>query len=140
MGVKNDACLLATLAAVNADNDSFIIQVRDAAQKDDTECTLTECNSAGCPANGEDLPLTLRPCWQIKDDVTKVEDIILLSQRMVMPHEMRKQVLKALHVSHQGQVRILRRARRTVYWPHHAGYPYSCGAVRALCRTPGLPG
>ena len=125
-GADIDACLMATLAAVNADDDSgetimedaHIVQVRDAGQKDDTYRKLKECISSGFPARRENLPLTLRPYWQIKDDLAIVDDIILFGQRMVIPLAMRKQVMKALHVSHQGQVRTLRRARQTVYWPN----------------------
>ena len=64
------------------------------------------------------MPLTLRPYWQIKDDLAIVDDIILFGQRMVIPLAMRKQVMQALHVYHQGQVRTLRRARQTVHWPN----------------------
>ena len=123
-GADIDACLMATLAAVSADDDSgetimedaHIVQIRDAGQKDDTYRKLKECICTGFPARREDLPLTLRPYWQIKVDLAIVDDIILLDQRMAIPLGMRKQVMKALHVSHQGQVRTLRRARQTVYW------------------------
>ena len=79
---------------------------------------LKECVCTAFRVHRKDLPLTLRPYWQIKDDLAIVDDIILFGQRMVIPLAMRNQVMKALHVSHHGQVRTLCRAHQTVYWPN----------------------
>ena len=44
----------------------------------------------------------------------------MASQRVkgLITNAMCKQVLKAVHVSHKGQVLTLQRARYTVYWPN----------------------
>ena len=54
---------------------------------------------------------------------------------------MRKEVLKALHASHQGQDRTLRRARQTVYWPNITNDIRNTVAQCARCaeRRPSQP-
>ena len=42
---------------------------------------------------------------------------MLLDCRVVILKSMRKDVLKQLHASHQGQDRTLHRARQAVFWP-----------------------
>ena len=39
------------------------------------------------------------------------------SGRIVVPREMRREVLKMMHAAHQGVTKTLRRARQTVWWP-----------------------
>ena len=52
---------------------------------------------------------------------------------MVIPNSMRKDMLKCLHVSHQGTEATLRRARQTMFWPcmavdvkHNIGNCHAC--------------
>ena len=41
----------------------------------------------------------------------------MYGSRVVIPATLRKDILRQLHASHQGQDRTLRRARQMVYWP-----------------------
>ena len=121
---------------------AHIVQVRDAGQKDDTDRKLKECICTELPARREDLSQTLRPYWQIKDDVAIVYDIILFGQRMLIPLVMRKHVMEALHVSHQGQLRTLQRAQQTRYTGQTSRRTFVQGwrsvSVGAYARPPSL--
>ena len=46
------------------------------------------------------------------------DGIIVHGSRIVVPTSMRKEVLQALHRSHQGIVRTKQRARQCVFWPN----------------------
>ena len=43
--------------------------------------------------------------------------MLVNEKRIIIPTEARAEVLRDLHLAHQGVVRIKRRARNTVYWP-----------------------
>ena len=64
------------------------------------------------------LPEKLKDFWVFKDDLTNFKGFVLLNEkRIVIPAECKDDVLKDLHLAHQGVVRMKRRARNTVYWP-----------------------
>ena len=45
------------------------------------------------------------------------EGLVLYQTRLVIPRTQRKDILRRLHLAHQGIERTKRRARQTVYWP-----------------------
>ena len=50
--------------------------------------------------------------------MTNFEGFVLLNEkRIIIPFECRDDILKDVHLAHQGIVRMKRRARNTVYWP-----------------------
>ena len=64
------------------------------------------------------LSSEVRPYWNIRDEFTVDDGIVLWGARMIIPASLGKEVLQQLHASHQGQERTLRRARQIVYWPN----------------------
>ncbi len=64
------------------------------------------------------LPDGLRHYKQVYHELSVTdEDLILRHQRLLIPRTYRKEVLRRLHLSHQGIERTLRAARQKVYWP-----------------------
>ena len=60
----------------------------------------------------------VREYWSvIKDRLTITQDVIMLVSHILIPKELRKCVLQALHTEHQGVSGIKARANTTVYWP-----------------------
>ena len=53
----------------------------------------------------------------IIDRLSTDKGLVLLDQRIVVPRNKRKEVLKKLHASHQGIEKTKRRARQSVFWP-----------------------
>ena len=55
--------------------------------------------------------------YSYKDELTIHEGIILRGARIVVPKEMRDEMLNKIHIGHQGINSCLRRARELIYWP-----------------------
>ena len=53
----------------------------------------------------------------IKHDLWVSDNLVMYGSRVVVPAQLRQEVLRELHTAHQGQDRTLRRARQAVYWP-----------------------
>ena len=43
--------------------------------------------------------------------------LVTCGSRIIVPHEMRAEMLQYIHEGHQGKERCLLRARNTVFWP-----------------------
>ena len=71
----------------------------------------------GFPEQKTDLDEDMREFWAERENFALDGDLVLMKSRIFVSKESRKKVLKDLHVSHQGQERTLKRARKAVYWP-----------------------
>ena len=90
----------------------------------------------GFPANKKDLQDCLKPFWNIRNELSIEDDLVLKGYQLLIPKEARKIVMERLHDAHQGIVRTLRRARNTVYWPAMSSdiknIIYSCEACQTV--------
>ncbi len=64
----------------------------------------------------------LKEFYDVKDRLSVVNGLVTYTfetgaPRLVVPRNLRKDVLKNLHAAHQGEESILARARTSVYWP-----------------------
>ena len=76
--------------------------------------------TSGFPLNRDDWPDSIKPFHKVHKDLTAVEDIVMLQNRIVVPESCRQQVLSHLHASHSGTKGMLQRALMDVYWPDYA--------------------
>ncbi|XP_055923337.1 uncharacterized protein K02A2.6-like [Eupeodes corollae] len=60
--------------------------------------------------------------YKIKDDLHVIDDILLKSNRIVIPSSMRKEVLKLIHEGHLGIQRCQSLAKDIVFWPNINNY------------------
>ena len=88
-----------------------------AAATDDEYHDLIRLISDGFPHSRQDLPPLMRPYWSARDQLSIDEDSILCGCRLLIPHPLRREVLRTLHSSHQGIERTKRCAHLAVYWP-----------------------
>ena len=91
--------------------------ISDAGNNHPAYQQLKEMLSTGFPEERSQLPPDLHPYWDVRQDLSVDQGIILLGQRLVIPAPLRPSVLRSLHASHQGETRTLRRARQVVFWP-----------------------
>jgi transposase InsO family protein len=59
----------------------------------------------------------VRQYYPIRDDLTVEEGLLLYGTRLVIPEEMRKEILEKLHDGHQGIVKCRAMAKCSVWWP-----------------------
>ena len=63
------------------------------------------------------LPSVLRPYWQVQNELTIQNGLLLKGVRLVIPTCMRLAMLDKLHEGHHGVVRCRSRAQSSVWWP-----------------------
>ena len=97
--------------------DLILEDLKEAARVDDEYQALRELVRVGFPKNTTKLPLGMQPYYRYRNDLSEHDGLILLDQRIVIPKARRGEVLRRLHLSHQGIVKTRRRAQQTVFWP-----------------------
>ena len=112
--------------------ESFRLQeLRKYAEEDSTYQQLLHYVKEGFPDHRSQLSEECRPFWGVRSDLSLDDGMIVYGCRLVIPHQMRRQVLTQLHESHQGSVRTKERARLIVYWP---GLDNDIDNVISSCR------
>ena len=85
----------------------------------------------GFPDSKEQLDESLREFWPHRDDLYVIDGVVMYQNRVVIPPDLRKEVLQALHSAHQGTTGMTHRAQSSVFWP---GITTDLAATRANCR------
>jgi hypothetical protein len=96
-------------AAVFTSDPRFAVLV---AAIDDKYNFLRDCVLSRCR-----LPLILSSYQDVFAEMRVEEDLIMISNRLVVPREARGDILMSLHASHSGYVKTLQLARQTFFWP-----------------------
>ena len=73
--------------------------------------------STGFPCDKKNLPTNLHEFWPHKEMLSIKSGLITCGNRIIVPKEMRPEMLQYIHEGHQGKERCLFRARNTVFWP-----------------------
>lgn len=101
------------------------IQVTDSKLKQFQECTVRDpvlnvimsfCKN-GWPSDKKDVPAEVRFYFKLRSDIFVEDDIVFLNGKIVVPVELRKEMLCKIHESHFGMEKSKLRAREILYWP-----------------------
>merc|ERR1711963_636556 len=71
----------------------------------------------GEPIDTEDMPLLVKQYKRYLDQMTIIDGVVMIGQRIVIPTTLQPEILKALHAAHQGITMMCQRAADTVFWP-----------------------
>lgn len=92
-------------------------QIRQVTGKDPTMQTLAEIIQRGWPDTRDDVPISARAYWGFKDELTLQDGLIFKGNKVVIPGQMKKEMLRKIHCSHQGPEACIRRAKDVIFWP-----------------------
>ncbi|XP_054282050.1 uncharacterized protein K02A2.6-like [Macrosteles quadrilineatus] len=82
------------------------------------ECQmLVKYTENGWPKYKKDVPESMRKWYTFKDDLSIIEDLICYKERIIIPFELRKDIINKLHDGHFGSTRTVLRAKQSVFWP-----------------------
>jgi transposase InsO family protein len=98
--------------------DTTIEELKKATREDVVMTNLYNVINDGWPEHTSKVPDTLKTYWKYRDELTTHQGLILKGSRVVVPLELRKEMLKRLHRSHQGIENTTKLARDTVFWPN----------------------
>ena len=95
--------------------DPHLERIKAVASTDEEYQALLKALSEGTTLKG--LPQNIQMYKNFLDEISQNDGILLYNQRLIIPRQLRKEILQTLHSSHQGIERTLRRARKAVFWP-----------------------
>ena len=106
--------------------------VKCAAEKDKEYKSLVSQVRDGFPEERKLVVMVLRDFWRHRGDFTLVDNVVMFKDRVVVPKELRKVILEALHAAHQGVFAMQLRADKSVWWP---GLSSEISQLRKQCVT-----
>ena len=107
-------------------------QIRHHGSTDTDYSSLLQTIQDGFPTARENLPANLRPFWEVRNRLSHWNSIIMLDKRLVIPKNLRHQILQALHSAHQGCTGMQARVNDCIYWP---GINKDIHRIRDCCKT-----
>ena len=92
-------------------------QLRKSTAQDEKLTRLKGYISTGFPCDKKNLPTDLHEFWPHKEMLSIESGLITCGNRIIVPKELRPEMLQYVHEGHQGKEICLHRARNTVLWP-----------------------
>ena len=105
--------------------------VKEATSKDEDLKNLARYIVEGFPEKRSELPPNLQGYWNVREDLSVFESVILYKRRIVIPKILRREVVEILHSAHQCPTGMNSRASTAVYWP---GMHNDISNARDKCR------
>lgn len=90
--------------------------IQHATFSDQTMLTLLNNIQEGF-TDRQSLPSNLKQYEKLKRFLTTVDGVILYKKRIVVPPQLRADILESLHSAHQGVSSMMSRAQASVFWP-----------------------
>ena len=92
-------------------------QLRKSTAQDEQLTRLKGNISTGFPCEKKNLLTDVHEFWPHREMLSIKSGLITCGNRIIVPKEMRSEMLQYVHEGHQGKERCLIRARNTVFWP-----------------------
>ena len=93
------------------------IQINDELAKDTIMSQLRTTILNGWSEKRNAVPDSLKPYFDVRDQLTMQGNIVFKGQRLVVPLSLRKELMDVIHATHIGSEGCLRRARDSLHWP-----------------------
>ena len=106
-------------------------QLQTATTADQSLQDLMLVIEAGPPTKRNLLPVGIQAYFPVINDLTIVDDVVCLGDRLIIPSSLRQACLATLHIAHQGTSGMTARAKASIYWP---GLTADIAATRSSCN------
>ena len=92
-------------------------EFQQASAADPTLQVLGTVIRNGWPCHKQELPLAVREYWSSRDEISEIDGLLFKAQKLIVPQSNRKEMLKLIHVSHEGIVKCKQRGRDILFRP-----------------------
>ena len=92
-------------------------RLRKSTVQDNQLTRLGRYINTGFPCEKKNLLTDLQEFWNFRDTLSIKNGLLTCGSRIIVPQEMRAEMLQYIHEGHQGKERCLLRARNTIFWP-----------------------
>ena len=86
----------------------------------------------GWPEHKRNCPVPAKPYWNVRHDLSVAERLVLKGEAVLVPIQLRPEVLRRIHDGNFGEIKCVERAKSAVYWP---GYVEEVRNAVAGCGT-----
>ena len=83
--------------------DQRLCRIREATAEDPEMHTLACIVMKGWPHDKRDVPMCVQEYWPYRDEITTQNGIVYRGTRVIIPTQMRSQMLERAHASHLGE-------------------------------------
>ena len=91
-------------------------EVLQETNKDPELQALKRAISTGWPAKRSQIPASLHPYWNFRDELTIEGGILMKNSKVLIPEILKQKYLMQIHEGHQGVKACRSRAREFVFW------------------------
>lgn len=113
-------------------NPTLLQQFRQATDNDANLQALKQLILEGWPNDKTTIPEVIRPYFTMRSELTCEDDLLFRGDRIIVPKNMRSELMKRIHTNHMGINACLNRARECFYWP---GMTSQLKDFIASCKT-----
>ena len=71
----------------------------------------------GCPNYRKQVDSAVRPYYNVRDEITLYQDVLLKGDRIIVPSSLHEEMCQKIHLGHLGIEKCKARARPTLFWP-----------------------
>ena len=128
---KFDINILQTLPI----SETKLDQLREETKKDPHLQQLASVIATGWPETKQEVPANCLPYWNYRDELSICNDIIFKGEKVIIPNNLRHEMLHNIHSSHLGMEKCKRRARDVMFWPGMAAQIQDIVANCHICST-----
>ena len=95
-----------------------IKEIQKYTANDEQLAQLKQTMIRGWPKSVRECQPSIQPFWAVKGHLTEIQGLIFFNDRVVIPKDLRRDILQKLHTGHLGIEKCKRRARESVFWPN----------------------
>lgn len=106
------------VTACNPLTDTHFIRLQKETHNDQELQLLIKYITEGWPEHKQEVSDEVRPYWCYKEDLSVSYGIVWKGNRVVIPKNMRREMLSNVHVGHLGLEKCKLRVRDTMFWPN----------------------
>ena len=113
--------MMANANFIMNDNDISVVtwdKLKKVAEEDAAMVKLMEIVMRGFPQSSYELDETIKQFHKFRHDLHVADGVVCYKDRIVVPIQLRQQILEAIHAAHQGVTGMFSRVEDTVFWPN----------------------
>ncbi|MCG7876437.1 MAG: RNase H-like domain-containing protein [Candidatus Thiodiazotropha endolucinida] len=97
-------------------SDEKLKQIRNATKNDNTLSEVSKMIKEGWPDHRKNVPVKAREYWNHRQELSEYDGLILKGTQIVIPRELKREMLVILHESHFGIEKTCNLAKDIMFW------------------------
>ena len=98
-------------------SDVWLQEIKETTTKDQSMQMIRNLIQFGWPEKQSQVPKEIQEYWNIRDQLSEVDGILLKGEKLIIPNALRNSMIKRIHMGHMGIVKCSQRAREVMFWP-----------------------